>query len=296
MAVLKVWDGSAWQQANSTAATWTVNTSAALSGGGTLAPNGSLTLTVAEVVGAMKNLRITNNATTPNTKLDFGPGRNGAFWEVSLQDTSSPPVAAVVHSTSTLTLDATTNGANGLDTGALGASTWYYHYVIAKADGTTATLLSLSSSSPTMPSGYIYKALTGAMLTDGSTHFITYYQLDKKARIVRTNVLNNVGVSSTGVFQSLDISAVVPPIAQMVDGVCGSGLSGNGANMAVAGDANGTGGRMYFNPTSNTSAADGFYVAGSFSGIPMITAQTLYWTSYLNTSAINRINITGWEY
>src|SRR3972149_5756360 len=50
----------------------------------------------------------------------------------------------------------TTSGAGGLDTGAEATSTLYYVFTIAKLDGTTNTLISLSQASPIMPTGYIY--------------------------------------------------------------------------------------------------------------------------------------------
>ena len=59
------------------------------------------------------------------------------------------------------------NGVNGLDTGTLAASTWYYVYVIYNGT-TTAGLFSLSSTSPTLPSGYTYFARVGAVRTDSS--------------------------------------------------------------------------------------------------------------------------------
>jgi hypothetical protein len=61
------------------------------------------------------------------------------------------------------TINFGTTGANALDTGALATNTWYHCYVIAKTDGTTASLGSLSATSPTMPSGYTLKRRVGMM-------------------------------------------------------------------------------------------------------------------------------------
>lgn len=64
--------------------------------------------------------------------------------------------------TVSLTLSTATTGANGLDTGVIANSTWYAVWVIY--DPTTPTvagLLSLSSTAPTLPSGYTYKARVG---------------------------------------------------------------------------------------------------------------------------------------
>ena len=65
-----------------------------------------------------------------------------------------------------LTADITASGANGLDTGSEATTTWYYAYVIY--NGTTvSSLLSVSATSPTMPSGYTYKKRVGAVYNDG---------------------------------------------------------------------------------------------------------------------------------
>tara|TARA_Y100000004_G_C8935954_1_gene422074 strand:- start:938 stop:1822 length:885 start_codon:yes stop_codon:yes gene_type:complete len=61
----------------------------------------------------------------------------------------------------------TNSGANGLDTGSVAASNWYYYWVISNGT-TTAGLWSLSNSSPTMPSGYIYKKFMGAVYNQSS--------------------------------------------------------------------------------------------------------------------------------
>lgn len=105
-----------------------------------------------------------NNAGTPNTKIDIASGKCR-----SDDDTQNIISAGV------LTADCTTTGANGLQSGSLANNTWYYVWIIAKADNTTASFVS-TSLSPTLPSGYTVKRLVGFAKTDGSAHFITYSQ------------------------------------------------------------------------------------------------------------------------
>lgn len=63
-------------------------------------------------------------------------------------------------------LDLGSNGAvNKLDSGTIAIDTWYFVYAIAKADGTKGWLASTSSTAPTMPSGYTFKARMGAVQT-----------------------------------------------------------------------------------------------------------------------------------
>ena len=72
-----------------------------------------------------------------------------------------------------VTADITTSGANGLDTGAEANDTWYAVWVIYNGT-TTAALLSTSFTAPTMPSGYTYKFLAGAVKNDSSGNFIDF--------------------------------------------------------------------------------------------------------------------------
>jgi hypothetical protein len=71
----------------------------------------------------------------------------------------------------TLSVSANINssGANGLDTGTKANSTWYHMWAIYNpTTDTEAGLLSLSSTAPTMPADYTFKAHVGLALTDSS--------------------------------------------------------------------------------------------------------------------------------
>lgn len=60
----------------------------------------------------------------------------------------------LIENNATLTCDATTNGANGLDVGALVLATWYAVFVIDGPTVATASLMSTSPTAPTLPAGY----------------------------------------------------------------------------------------------------------------------------------------------
>lgn len=125
-----------------------------------------------------------------------------------LLDTSGTPFIA---SSVSVTPDITVSGANGLDTGSEASSTWYYVYVIAKEDGTVAGLMSTSSSAPTMPSGYTYRALVSAVRNNGSSNFIGYYQRASKIYYIEQQSVLSGGTST--VEAAITISAQVPPAA-----------------------------------------------------------------------------------
>lgn len=68
-----------------------------------------------------------------------------------------------------LTVSAATLGTGGLDTGSVAASTWYSVWVVWNGS-TTAGLLSLSATAPTMPAGYTHKARVGWIRTDATAN------------------------------------------------------------------------------------------------------------------------------
>lgn len=77
-----------------------------------------------------------------------------------------------------VTLDAEVVGANGIDTGALGNSSWYYVYAIGDTTlyRDPATLISLSAT-PYLPFGYDVLKRIGYARTDGSADFVELYQI-----------------------------------------------------------------------------------------------------------------------
>lgn len=64
-------------------------------------------------------------------------------------------------------INSASSGVNGLDSGSISASTWYSVWVIWNGM-TTAGLISTSATAPTMPSGYTHKARVGWIRTDGT--------------------------------------------------------------------------------------------------------------------------------
>lgn len=110
-----------------------------------------------------------------------------------------------------LTVAITTAGANGLDTGSEGSSRWYHAYVIAKADGTVAGLISESATAPTMPADYIYKGYVGAVRNNSSSDFVSFFQRGNHVeRFGNTAVLTAGSATSA---TTIDLSVVVPPTA-----------------------------------------------------------------------------------
>jgi len=69
------------------------------------------------------------------------------------------------------------SGSNGLDTGTVSISTWYYVWIIRKeTNGTIDFLFSLSATAPTMPAGYTIKRIIGAVYRNFSGNIESFYQ------------------------------------------------------------------------------------------------------------------------
>ena len=111
----------------------------------------------------INDLQITNDATTPNTKLNIGTG----------QCRDSTDTYQMTNSAS-ITINAATNGLNGLDTGTLAASKVYAVHLVSDpvTQQTTGAMISLSQTAPLMPFGYSAFRLIGYITTDSSVHFL----------------------------------------------------------------------------------------------------------------------------
>ncbi len=125
-----------------------------------------------------------------------------------------------------LTLNSATSGANGLDTGSIANSTWYFIYVIYNpTTSTTACLMSLSATAPTLPSGYTLKSSAiGAVRTDSSGHFLGFtqdgrwwqYQVGNNLSALPSLISGATGSLSTPTYTSVSVSSLVPSTASKI--------------------------------------------------------------------------------
>lgn len=109
--------------------------------------------------------------------------------------------------------DITVSGAGGLDTGVEGDN-WYAVFAIEKADGTTAALLSLSATAPTMPSGYLYKRRVGWVKNVAGDLLLFYqYGSGRDRTVIWEPNVQPVIVNGTGYGTWTTVSLVdgVPP-------------------------------------------------------------------------------------
>jgi hypothetical protein len=118
------------------------------------------------------------------------------------------------------TIDAAVNGINGLDTGTFAASTKYHVFVIADSHGynATGTILSLSLTAPELPFGYDLIRYIGDAISDGSTHFLPFYQygLGTERTVFYDSMISVLSGGSSATYAAIDLSGAVPIAATEV--------------------------------------------------------------------------------
>lgn len=192
---------------------------------------GGSSTSVAASAGPTRNLIIKNNTSTPNTKMDVSADAISVF--------TAGGAGALLTSVA-VTIDATTTGANGLDTGSLANSTWYAIYIIYNGSS-IAGLMSTNGTTPTLPGGYTYYTRYGWVQTDTSAHLLnngcTLLQKGLKAQYVNTGsgLPTIVTGSNSNVYTAVAVGGAVPPTASGASLVI---VSPGGGNVQTAPNAN----------------------------------------------------------
>lgn len=154
----------------------------------------------------MNGLELSNNSTTPNTKLNVAVG----------QARDSTDVYQMVSSTA-LVIDATTTGLNGIDTGVLQASKVYSVYLVSDpvSGNATGAMISLSLTGPLMPFGYSAFRLIGYVVTDSSVHFLKgYWAGNNNSRLFMYDAPQATAVTAgaSTTYADVALAAFVPAV------------------------------------------------------------------------------------
>lgn len=195
-----------------------------------------------------------------------------------------------------LDIDSATVGVNGLDTGTLVASTWYSAWVIWNGT-TTAGLLSLSATAPTLPTGYTHKARVGWIRTDATANKrpLSFVQAGRKVRykIAAGSNVTDYPTMASGLasqWTAVGVAGFVPPSASVICVAPFVSQSGGGGSLAVA--PNGS------YPASYQRGSSVVYIGSTLTFIFQSTVDLLlestniYWGS--DTSA-GALFAAGWE-
>lgn len=278
----------AWALTNLTAYARTV-----LAAADAAAARAALGLTSAAVQGMFRNLRASANGTSAaiNVSID----------EIAVESAGNAyeTLRAVA-----LVIDSASAGANGLDTGALAASTWYSVWVIWNGV-TTAGLISLSETAPTLPAGYTHKARVGWIRTDSTANKypLSFKQTGKHVAYVVTAAGNvtgarqmaagSAGSTVTPTWVAVATGDFVPPTAGAINLI--SGGASNAGQMIMApsssyGAQQSPTNPPWFSVNQQADTYGGIY----FQHHPPMTLESadIY---YAASGANFRIFCTGWE-
>lgn len=186
-------------------------------------------------------------------------------------------------------INVATLGTNGIDVGAVSASTWYYAYGISKPDGTKAFIASLSASGPsfTNAAGYTKWARIGSFRTDGTGNkyplrFVQDGREHQWAPVSGTNLTSlpmlasgvaGIHSSSTPTWASVSTANGVPPTASDISIV----LSNGSGNRCIAAPNNSYGGSASTNPAP-IQADTGTSLVNNGKML-FETVSTIYWAS-----------------
>lgn len=121
----------------------------------------------------------------------------------------------------TITVNTTLTGLNGLDTGTISPSICYYVYLIANSAGfgtyPTGAIIS-SSSTPILPFGYDLVRRIGFVMTDSSSNIRKFYQSGSNAE-KQYQYDTPVSILSSGTstsFLSASLPQIAPPQASLL--------------------------------------------------------------------------------
>ncbi len=159
--------------------------------------------------GWIRGLEISLNGVTPASEVDIAVG-----------SCISDDEKRLIHSSAILTADITASGADGLDTGTEAADTWYSVWVIEGGGNPTASLLSVSSTAPTLPGTYTSARRVGWVRNDATSNFrpFTSHGVGIERQILFTADRDDLAVfvnQEPTTYTVADCSEFVPPTSQL---------------------------------------------------------------------------------
>lgn len=199
-----------------------------------------------------------------------------------------------------LTASLSVSGVNGLDTGTSTTSTWYNIYIIS--NGTLfGSLISLSPTAPTLPSGYTYYARVGSFKTDGSANKypLGFKQVGSKVKLTVATSSNvpQLPIMASGVAGSvtvptwvaIPVTNYIPPTATSIYVVASAQT---GASQVGAAPNSSYGGRAGSSPppiflTYQTGGSQ-----DTISSEFLLEDSNIWWAS---SGSANQVQCAGWE-
>lgn len=246
----------------------------------------------ASIQGAFKNLQVSSSGLSANIAVTAD--------EIAVESAANnyQTLRAV-----NLTIAGTAVGvANGLDTGALAINTWYSVWVIWNGV-TTAGLLSLSATAPTLPAGYTHKARVGWVRTDGTgnKYPLPFYQKGRRvqyAPVAGANLtalpqmaMGTAGSTTTPTWVAVAWGSFAPPTASAMMVLARQPAGGPG--VVIVAPNNNYGGYQSATNAPPICASGGSGVDMTVTGSLVPEGANVYWAA--GGSASSYIAMFGWE-
>ncbi len=201
------------------------------------------------------------------------------------------------------TVNLSTVGVGGMDTGAAPVSGYVALYAIYNPSTLASALLATNATAAiapnvyggaNMPAGYTASALVSVWPTNSGGNFVVGFQTDRSISIPNVTALS----SSTNqtAFTALSISTIVPKNAKTISGTLQSGTNFSGnftASVTIAGNNLGVG--YTLGGLGNMTSSSGGYSYQPFANVPLITPQTIYYqTNIANGTPSYGVYISGY--
>lgn len=201
-----------------------------------------------------------------------------------------------------LTLNAATVGAGGMDTGSQPTTGYLSVYLIFNPTTATFALLGTVASQTSiyggthMPAGFTASALLALWPSGAGPAFATGIQLDREF-FYDGSVNIFAGTPSPTTLTTQSIAAGVPAAAKTATGLIGFNTNAGAGNgqFVVAYDANAGAQQHPFCVNVGATEGAGFFGAGTFRQLPLVTAQTLFWSAH-SAGLVSRLSITGYTF
>jgi len=250
------------------------------------------------LVGQSLNLKGT--ATGADTNATFT-----ASQVVLKADDGRPMIARNV----SVTLNLSTSGLNGLDTGSAATNCWYTVYLVSNGltFGCVAVKENDSNSDgiddavPVWPTGYVYRAQISSVFYNSSNFIRQFAQTG--SRIYQAPYAIKNGANSHGTSYSVisnaagdNMSYAVPLRATAVWGNAGVGptnVISHAAQIEIAATSAGGVGNQAINVGGTGTLFNNFFAGGSWTSL-IVTPQQIYWRTGDTTTAY-RVEICGFQ-
>lgn len=249
-------------------------------------PNGTVS-NLPSVASLYRNLKVSTTGTSAPVTVTAD--------EIVLSNSSNQ---YVVNRSVSLSISGAVSGVNGLDTGTIAASTWYSIWVIW--DGTTtAGLLSLSATAPTLPGSYAHKARVGWMRTDATANKypLPFTQFNRRVQY-RPKAAGNMtgfpqmatGTASTAAVAWANYCPSTTSAISVALFLGQNAYGGVASNNDVAIGGTAFASPLYANGAGNTSAQ-----YNQVNGVLNIELSNIYWSASAANAGTNVLACIGWE-